>query len=268
MKFHLTLLSALLLFLLKTSGLVAQTPFSHSALDTLLQQNVRGGLVYYPGFYSELFEKYLDEIAAAKPEKWERNEQIAFWINAYNSAVIAQVLKNPGLRMVSGLPHFFKDSVTIGQQKITLDSARAKLALFKEPLVYFGLNSAAMSYPKLENRAFKGATVIKELQKNARAFLKSEDNLLLDVPTNTVYISKLFLKEEENFKNGKKSVLNFLVEYAPPVISGYLAVHKDSVKIEYLDFNERLNGRLDEPAVAKIKAYEKPKKEKKKKGKK
>jgi hypothetical protein len=268
MKFHRIIFLSLLIFLLKSSPLSAQERFSHAVLDTLLQENVRGGMVYYSGFKNENFENYLAAIATANPEKWEKSEQIAFWINGYNAIVIQQVLKNPGLRMVSGSPQFFKDSVEISQQKLTLDDILKKLQSFNEPLIFFGINSAAIGFPKLENRAFKGQTVLKELQKNARAFLKSEENLLLDVPSNTAYVSKLFLKHEESFKNGKKPVLNFLVEYAPPVISGYLAVHKSDVKIEFLDFNERLNGKIDAPNVAKIKAYQKPKKEKKKKEKK
>ncbi|MES2766515.1 MAG: DUF547 domain-containing protein [Bacteroidota bacterium] len=266
MKFQRLFFLFTIFILLKITPLSAQERFTHIVFDTLLQQNVRGGMVYYPAFRNEKFENYLQELATAKPEKWERSEQIAFWINAYNAAVISEVLKHPGLRMVSGLPYFFQDSVVIAQQKLTIDSVlKTKLRAFKEPLVYFGVNSGAIGFPKLENRAFKGQTVVKELQKNARAFLKSEENLLLDVPANTVWISKLFLKQEDDFKSEKKSVLNFLVEYAPPVIAGYLAVHKNDVKIEYLDFNERINGKIEEPATASIKVYEKVKKQKKKK---
>ena len=70
--------------------------FSHDLFNQVLQEHVdENGRVNYTKLKAnpENFEAYLDLLAVAKPTAaWSYNEQLAFWINAYNAIVIKGVI--------------------------------------------------------------------------------------------------------------------------------------------------------------------------------
>src|SRR4051794_15265726 len=98
------LLSALLSTLLlaaiwSTAPVVAvqgQVEPLHRPLDQILDLNVRDGLVYYRALKSERakldrYEASLN-VAPSTYDAWSRDEQAAFWLNAYNVFVLETVI--------------------------------------------------------------------------------------------------------------------------------------------------------------------------------
>ena len=74
----------------------AVAPIDHSAFDRLLKKYVNEkGLVNYKGFKSEEkeFNQYLDMLSKnPATDSWPKNEQMAYWINAYNAYTIRLIL--------------------------------------------------------------------------------------------------------------------------------------------------------------------------------
>lgn len=72
-------------------------PPSHAGFTRLLKRNVsEQGKVNYQGFIKDSVElnKYIKLLSANPPQKsWSRNEQMAYWINAYNVFTIKLVAK-------------------------------------------------------------------------------------------------------------------------------------------------------------------------------
>src|SRR5215217_1096645 len=74
----------------------AQVEPLHRPLDQILDLNVRDGLVYYRALKSERAK--LDRYAAslnvtpATYDGWSRDDQAAFWLNAYNVFVLQTVI--------------------------------------------------------------------------------------------------------------------------------------------------------------------------------
>ena len=64
----------------------------HVAFDQLLDPNVRDGLVYYRAMKSERarLDRYVAalNVPAATYGGWTKDQQIAFWLNAYNAFVL------------------------------------------------------------------------------------------------------------------------------------------------------------------------------------
>src|SRR5690242_15215740 len=62
--------------------------------DELLDLYVRDGEVYYRALKSDRgkLDSYLNQVAGASPDQLARDEQIAFWINAYNALVLKTVV--------------------------------------------------------------------------------------------------------------------------------------------------------------------------------
>src|SRR5438105_1864844 len=64
--------------------------------DELLDLNVRDGLVYYRVLKSERsrLDGYVTSLAAVSLDSASRQEQIAFWLNAYNAIVLQTVVEH------------------------------------------------------------------------------------------------------------------------------------------------------------------------------
>ena len=68
-----------------------QPPF-----EQILDLYVRDGFVYYRALKSDRakLDGYLNQLAAADAARLSRNEQVAFWLNAYNAIVLRTVLNH------------------------------------------------------------------------------------------------------------------------------------------------------------------------------
>ena len=74
-------------------------PVTHEKWDALLKKHVHeDGMVDYKGFLrdSAALNTYLHLLESAHPsdKNWSRNEQMAYWINAYNAYTIQLILRN------------------------------------------------------------------------------------------------------------------------------------------------------------------------------
>ncbi|MBC7654690.1 MAG: DUF547 domain-containing protein, partial [Oligoflexus sp.] len=70
---------------------------NHSAFDKLLKKNVSdNGKVDYASFVKDkaALEDYVTSLTKMNPAKLSKNEQTAYWINAYNASVIDKVVRN------------------------------------------------------------------------------------------------------------------------------------------------------------------------------
>ena len=70
----------------------------HRPLDQILDVNVRDGLVYYRALEVERgrLDRYVASlnVSAATYEAWSREQQMAFWVNAYNAFVLQTVINH------------------------------------------------------------------------------------------------------------------------------------------------------------------------------
>src|SRR5512133_1450047 len=68
----------------------------HKPLDQILDVNVRDGLVYYRALRAgrAQLDRYAASlnIPAATYQGWPREQQMAFWLNAYNTFVLQTVI--------------------------------------------------------------------------------------------------------------------------------------------------------------------------------
>ncbi|HQW66680.1 MAG TPA: DUF547 domain-containing protein, partial [Gemmatimonadales bacterium] len=77
------------------AALPAQATFDHGRLDRLLAAHVTDGRVDYAAFAaSREFTGYLGALSAFDPTRLERDERLAFWINAYNAFTIELINRN------------------------------------------------------------------------------------------------------------------------------------------------------------------------------
>ncbi|TXE10256.1 DUF547 domain-containing protein [Algoriphagus aquimarinus] len=250
LKVHIVLFFSIILLSCQSAvpSMAETTPPSHKAWNELLKANVSAdGTVNYKGFIKEKakLEAYLKSISENAPDRktWSKNEQLAYWINAYNGFTVKLIVDNypvesikdlgPALKipLIKDVWHyqFFK----IGGQESSLDEIEHSILRkeFEEPRIHFAINCASVSCPPLLNEAFEAAIIDAQLDKVAKGFIN--DSSRNKITPNAIQISSIFSWFKGDFtKNG--SLIDFLNKYSKVKI-------KADAKVSHLDYDWNLN---------------------------
>lgn len=181
--------------------MAAPTPsgVSHEAFDALLRQHVTSaGAVNYAALKKDLpaLKVYLDHLQAHPPApSWSRDEQLAYWINAYNAHTLYLVASKYFIYSVMdiyGGDVWNRVKLKVGGGAYTLNQIEKAILIkrLKEPRIHFAINCAARSCPPLLNRAWKASTMQADLEARTRRFLNDKAHNLV-TPTR-LELSKVF----------------------------------------------------------------------------
>lgn len=175
-------LLAAALSLCRPAGPLAQAapqgdPF-HSAYDQLLDLNVRDGYVYYAALRSERgrLDRYVSalNVPPGTYDRWSREAQIAFWLNAYNALVLQTVVQHYPIRgraadypasSIRQIPGAFERRThRVAGRTVTLDEIeKAVLPEFRDPRLYLALGRGAVGSGRLRSEAFTAARLESQL---------------------------------------------------------------------------------------------------------
>lgn len=223
----------------------AAQPVDHSAWDALLRAHVNEqGLVNYPGVQSEraALEGYLAQVAAGQPASMANNEQLAFWINAYNAAVFKGVLDHWPLTSVRDVKGFF-DGITypVAGQELTLNQIEEQGRKLGDWKIHFGVVCASSSCPYLRNEAYAPERAQAQLEDQTRKFLADELRGM-KVDGGTLRLSKIFKWYAKDFvPKGEVTPLTLLPllnPHLPPAVAGAAPSLR---KLKYMDYDWSLN---------------------------
>ncbi|MHC4266023.1 MAG: DUF547 domain-containing protein, partial [Planctomycetota bacterium] len=208
-------------------------------------------------------------------ESWQNEEKIAFWINAYNTALMKIIVENypiESYRMYHVLPSWGPYSVRhidkringikkqkfyIVDEEFTLDEIEKRLfkTEFDDPRIFFAISFyATTDGPLLRNEPYTGKLLNKQLDEQVKNFLYGKHGFKIDKEENAIYISALFGDNEfgkeimKKYKTNKKfkdhppvtrAVLNFISNYLPSNQVDYLETQR--YKVKFLTFDWNLN---------------------------
>lgn len=216
-----------------SANLPAQTTFDHGALDALLRAHVVRGMVDYDRFAaSPEFKGYLGRLASFDPASLPRNEQLAYWINAYNAYTIQLInshRERESIRNINKTGGFIKaygpwkeKLAVVGGKAYGLDEIEQDIIRprYREPRIHFALVCAAMGCPPLRSEAYTGARLDAQLDDQAQTFLlKSPTKNRVDVAARTVHVSPIFTGFRDyikDFGGSEATVGRFIAKYYPP----------------------------------------------------
>ncbi len=109
---------------------------------------------------------------------WSKNDQLAFWINAYNAFTIDLIVNNYPLKSIQNLdggkPWDVK-RITIGSKKYSLNNIENDIIRpqFKDARIHFAVNCGAKSCPPLLNAAYVGKTLDAQLDAVTKKFINN-----------------------------------------------------------------------------------------------
>ncbi len=218
---------------------------NHTIWDALLKKNVReDGLVDYKAFIKDQdrLKEYTKTLSNNPPAtSWTNNEQLVYWINAYNAFTIALVVKHypvksikdiagniPMINSVWDLKFFKIGGIDFDLSTIEHEILRKK---FDEPRIHFAINCASISCPKLRREAYTASRVDNQLEEQAVIFITSPN--YNKITPNHVYLSKIFEWFKTDFTRNQ-DILQFLSQYTRVTFD-------DKVIFEYFPYNWNLN---------------------------
>ena len=183
--------------------------------------------------YRPDLERALTAVEVQDPGLLRSDDQkTAFLVNAYNAHVLARVLASPRARNLERqglLDDFFQRPVRVAGRSMTLnqiehgvlrrqarvDGAAVPAALRAmrpgrvDPRVHAALNCAAVSCPPLQRRAFRAATLDRDLDRGFSAFAASPR--AARVEGRTLVLSSLFDWFAADFEAGGRAVGDVLL---------------------------------------------------------
>jgi len=238
----------LCLLLLNMPAVWSAEGVDNSLYADLIKKYVQQGVVDYQGFKNEesKLDAYLKVLEKTDAAKLSRNEQFAFYINAYNAWTIKLILTGyPGVKSIKDLGSIFKNPwkkeiVRIDGDVLTLDNVEHDILRprFKDPRVHFAVNCASKSCPPLISEPYRGADLDEQLNASTRAFLSNpKENYLQE---NTLYASEIFKWFNDDFN---KDVVGFFITFAEGDLKERLIANRDRIKVKYLDYDWSLNGK-------------------------
>ena len=203
--------AACIAFALAISAVAAQDNPAR-LLDESLDLYVRDGLVYYRALKSDRsrLDRYVNGISSADVAGRPRDEQIAFWINAYNAIALKTVIDNypivlrskeypaRSIRQVPGA--FERNPHRVGGKNVTLDQIEQTiLADFGDPRVFLALGRGAIGSGRLRSEAFSASALERQLTEVANECATRSQCVDINKQANEVRVSSIFSWRQKEF---------------------------------------------------------------------
>ena len=241
----------------------------HRPLDQILDVNVRDGLVYYRALKSEhgRLDRYATSlnVPAATYASWTREQQMAFWVNAYNAFVLETIISNypikgrseaypaSSIRQIPGA--FDRTKHRAAGRSVTLDEIeKTILPEFKEPRLYLALGRGAVGSGRLHSEAYTGDRLTSQLDTTQADFMTRQSMMKIDRDAGVISLTPIISWHEAEFVAAydkgasgpfaqrspiERAVIAFITPRLLPLEKEF--VQKNEFRVVFHAFDWRLN---------------------------
>jgi hypothetical protein len=232
----------------------------HRPFDQILDVNVRDGLVYYRALKAERgrLDRYVASlnVTPAVYQAWTRNQQAAFWVNAYYAFVLHTVIDHYPLsgtiRQIPGA--FDRRQWRAAGRTVTLDQIeKTILSEFKDPRLYLALGRGAVGGGRLRSEAYTGERLEAQLADIQSDFVNELHMYRLDRLANTIAVTPIISWREADFVAAydkgdpvfaqrspiERAVIEFISPHLLP--SEKELIRRNEWRMTFLEMDWRLN---------------------------
>jgi len=259
-----------------TAAVPAEFPadsFSHEGFESLLRQYTdANGRVDYAGWHASvesisLLDGYLAAVSAYSPDNTPQrfpssNDQLVYWIQAYNAYVIKAVLdhwpldsvtdvKGP-IEAITGMGFFYRMRYRFGGRYYSLLHVENGIIRkrHRDARIHFVLNCASDSCPVLKPELPTGTELEEALARAATEFVADPQNVSIDHTAKTVTLSRIFKWFRKDFINDLRrrglstdnGLLDYVASVAPDALRSEIAGASD-YEIRFSDYDWSLNSK-------------------------
>ncbi|MCW8408753.1 DUF547 domain-containing protein [Legionella sp. PATHC035] len=176
-----------------------------------------------------LLKDYLKSMSEVNIDNYNRDEQLAYWINVYN-ALTVQIISNyypvTSIQEINISPGLFSigpwgaNLITVKDTSLTLDDINNRIirAIWNDPRTHYALSNGTIGAPNLSRKIYQGKMLEEQLNQAASNYINSLRGV--NVIEGKLIISKLYDWYEEDFGGNKKDVIFHLLQFAKePLLS-------------------------------------------------
>ncbi len=265
-------LAIITLLSITTSHPVHAHPVDNAIYEEILSRYVRNGRVDYRGIKrdSTRLVSYLEALSDSSSvyyDTWSNDEQMAFWLNAYNAITIYVIVSNYPIESGGWLSRvrFPKNSIRqikdvwsteyyeLAGKPRSLDEIEHEILRreFGDPRVHFALVCASRGCPLLSSEAYAADSLNAQLERDAHRFINDRGKVYMDKKETTLYVSSIFKWYAEDFEHSSEAdslneynkgdwgFLEFIARYVDDESRDYIIAN--TPKVRYLDYDWSLN---------------------------
>lgn len=190
---------------------------------------------------------------ANRPELFPAPEdQMAYWINAYNAFVLQAVVEEYPVKSVRdfkfgfGLLFFKRAKFVAGGKEYSLDDIEHGILRrrFAEPRIHFALNCASTSCPPLAREPYLPEKLEAQLDTAARNFINREENVWMR--GDVLFLSKIFDWYGQDFVQyleregaAAPTAADYVARYLPDEVAA--RVRQQNPRVEFYGYDWALN---------------------------
>ncbi|MEJ6564819.1 MAG: DUF547 domain-containing protein [Burkholderiales bacterium] len=252
------LFSALIIFI--TTSSADAFDHSHYEFDVLLKNHVTWdadgdtSTVNYFGFEQNKvsIEKYLQTIGSVSRsqfESFEKKQQLAFLINAYNAYTVFWVSQHHrDIKSIKELGTLFRSPwkskrFDLFGNVVSLDFIEHQLirepGRFDDPRIHMAVNCASIGCPALRPEAYEASRINEQMHDSTLRFLSDTSrNIFKD---GILFVSPIFKWYEVDFKRKSGSLLNWLRDYESALKIERGSFTRNDLLIKYTKYDWSLN---------------------------
>lgn len=178
-----------------------------------------------------LLKNYIKYLSEVDIDNYNRQEQLAYWINLYNALTVLTVKKHfpvSSIQEISISPGLFSvgpwgaNIITIKNSNLTLDDINNRIIrpIWNDARTHYTLNDATIGAPNLSKIAYKGTNIEDQLNTAASNYINSLRGV--QVIEGKLIISKIYDWYEDDFGDSKNNVIKHLLQYAKEPLQSQL----------------------------------------------
>jgi len=215
----------------ETNNPLSTKVISHQKWDDFLNKyiiiNDEGiNLVNYSALKKEDLESlknYIQQMTQINIDNYNRQEQLAYWINLYNALTVQTVASYypvANIQEINISPGLFSLGpwgailVTIKGTPLSLDDIDNRIIrpIWNDQRTHYALNNATIGAPNLSKKAYQGSSIDMQLNQAAYSYINSLRGV--QVIEGKLILSKLYDWYEEDFGGTKQYIINHLLQFA------------------------------------------------------
>ncbi len=186
--------------------------------------------------------KYIADLKRTPISRYDRDEQLAYWINLYNILTVKVILDYypvDTIRDINISPGLFsfgpwdKKLISIEDEHLSLNDIEHRILrpIWRDPRVHYSVNCASIGCPNLQRIAFTAANAETLLDAAAREYVNHPRGARIE--NGRLIVSSIYDWFEEDFVDGDGSVVEHLERYAGPDLAAKLTNTKQVTGSEY-----------------------------------
>ena len=173
-------------------------------------------------------ETYLNYLQSLEPRQFNSREQMAYWINLYNSLTVSLILgeKRTNLRSIRQIRSGFvqvgpwkRKTLNVVQQPLSLDDIEHGILrpIWQDPRIHYVMHKASMGSPNLLKTAFTGDNIEDSLKSAAASFINHPR--AVNIKDGRLVLSEIYSWYATDFGVDFQAVKLHLSEYANPELA-------------------------------------------------